>query len=257
MESSEIEALVKQIDGLVTDAQVAAKPEERAEHLQKALAKACDYLKGLNRRIPQVIAEIMAEGGFEAGAQSLPLRDIVRQDPQLEMFREKKYLLAFLDSSRDLLEEQMHFSPAKIEAFIGEVGRTYDDFMEQKIAINPLAEQFKKLQRYFCRPPWGGPGGCAVGPEPDNDGPSGVTKSRGETVCRWLTTATSVGTFLLPIIEKIIHSMSAKAPSVPVSMETYPHRVLALVLTGALADELEKRNELRPARAGVLVGAGN
>lgn len=224
-------------------------------HLQEALAMACDYLKALNRRIPQVIAEIMVEGKFDAGAQSLPLRDIVQRDPQLEMFREKKYLRAFLDSSRDLLEQQMHFSPAKIDAFMVQVERSYDDFMEQKIAINPLAEQFEKLQTYFCRPPWGGPGGCAVGPEPKpgDDGPSGVTKSRGETVCLWLTTATSVGAFLWPIIEKFVTSMAADAPTARVPMETYPHRVLALVLTGALANELEKKNELRPAR--VLVEA--
>jgi hypothetical protein len=248
MEPSEIQTLIKEIDSLVSKAQVAVKSEERAQHLQEALAKACDCVKGLNRRIPQVIGEIMAEGGFDAGAQSLPLRDIVRRDPQLEMFREKKYLREFLDSSRDLLEEQMHFSPAKIEALLKEVERTYDDFMGQKIAINPLVEQFKKLQRFFCRPPWGGPGGSVVGPEPDDDGPSGVTKSRSETVCRWLTTATSVGTFLLPIIEKIIHSMSAEASPVRSTVETYPHRVLALVLTSALADELESKNELRPAR---------
>jgi hypothetical protein len=255
MEPSEIRALIKEIDKHVTDAQVAVKPELRAEHLQAALAKACDYLKALNRRIPEVINEIIAEGGFDPAAQSLPLRDIVQKDPQLEMFRERKYLRAFLDSSRDLLKEQMHLSPEQIESFLTQVDRSYKDFMEEKIALKPLAEQFEKLQSYFCRPPWGGPGGCAVGPEPDNDGPSGVTKSRGETVCRWLTTATSVGTFLLPIIEKIIHSMSAGAPSVQATMETYPHRVLALVLTGALADELEKRDELRPARVRELVEA--
>jgi hypothetical protein len=248
MNKSDIQVLIDEIDLLVSSAQVAVDPEERVKHLQTALAKACKYLKGVNKRIPQVINEIMGEGGFDPGAQALPLRDIVRKDPQLEMFRDKKHLRDFLDSSKDLLEEQMHTSPEKVKAMLAEVERTYNDFMDQKIALEPLVVQFEKLQRFFCRPPWGGPGGSLVGPEPEDDGPSGVTKSRSETVCRYLTTATAVGTFLLPIIEKIIHSMSAEAKEVAQpDKTTYPHRILALVLTSALASELENRQELRVA----------
>ena len=248
MNGSQIRTFLSEIDNLVSNAQVAVNQDERVEYLQKALARACTYLKELNRRIPQVVNAVLAEGRFDPSGRALPLKDIVRDDPQLEVFREKKILLDFLYSSQDLLMQQMHFSPEKVKAIIQEVEQTYNQFMQEKIAINPLIAQFEKLQLFFCRPPWGGPGGSLVGPEPDRDGPSGVTKSRSETVCRYLTTATAVGAFLLPIIEKIIHSMSAESEPIAEDKKTYPHRVLALALTSGLAHHLESKQELKPVK---------
>jgi hypothetical protein len=203
-----------------------------------------------------VVNSILAKGDIGTAQLAVPFKDFVRSDPQLEVFRDKEHLIDFLNSSQTLLENQMLHSPAKIQALMDDVNRTYDHFMQEKIAINPLIEQFKKLEGFFCRPPWGGPGGNLVGPDPDNDGPSGVTGSRSEKVCLYLTTATTVGTFLLPIIEKIFHHMSAGESGVgDETDDNYRLQVLALALTYGLVHTLESRQEmLQPAKVKAYAG---
>src|SRR5260370_681678 len=121
MNGSQIRTFLSEIDDLVSNAQVAVNQDLRVKYLQTALAKACTYLKELNRRIPQVVHAVLTEGHFDPSGRGLPLRDIVRDDPQLEVFREKKILLDFLYSSQDLLMQQMHFSADKIKAIVKEV----------------------------------------------------------------------------------------------------------------------------------------
>ena len=253
MNAAELQKLIDEIEGLVADAQVAPNYRERVEYLRQALVKACKYVKRLNRQIAQIVSAVMAEGEFDPARQALPLKDIVGDDPQLEVFRQKRYLLDFLYASKDLLEGDMRFTRARIGAAMKQVELSYNEFMEEKIAVNPVVEQFQKLESYFCRPPWGNPGGSLVGPHPKDDGPSGVTRSREETVCRWLGTLATVGTFLYPIIEKIIGQAGSATEPVTTDSRTYPHRVLALALTSGMASELEKAQEL--AEVGVLAFA--
>lgn len=257
MTPSTLKSLLDEIDALVADAETTPDHDQRIDFFRRALSKTCKYLKGLNRHIPQVVNVILADGGFDPAQRRLPLRDIVQNDPELEVFREKSILAEFLLTTSDLLKLQMNISAAALKTIMLEVEDTYDHFMETPLAITSLAQQFERLQGFFCRPPWRGPGGSLVGPSPTEDGPKGVTKTRLEEVRRYIETVTAIGPILLPIIEKIAQFFSTNR-EIPASARTqeYPFRVLALVLVTGLVHRLESRQEIsEPVRVLELTNA--
>lgn len=252
MNETELKKLLQEIDDLVTNAETTPDSAERLKFLQEALAKACRYIKGLNARIPSIISEVLKRGRFDPELVMLPLRDIAAADEELEVFRDKKILLEFLRTGKGLLKNQMQMSDDEIYEILRHIEQTYDLFIDESIAEEPLLKKFDDLQEFFCRPPWGGPGGPLVGPEPDDDSPSGVTVERTVKVIGFLGTLSSIGSFIIKIIEHFSitgeKSKTSESESIP-----YTHQVLALCLFSGFVSYLDAGQEI-PKR--VLVPSG-
>lgn len=251
MNEIELRALLEEIDDLVSKAETTINPSERIKPLQEALFKACRYIKGLNNRIPNVIKQVLERGRFDPDQLMLPLRDIASSDKQLEIFRDKDILLNFLRAGRGLLRNQMVLSEDQIDDIFRHIEQTYDLFMDEKIAQEPLLEKFEDLQRFFCRPPWGGPGGPLVGPDPNDDGPSGVTLERTETVVGILGTLSSIGSFIIEILKHFPGAQLSEIEDEPIP---YPYQILALCMMSGFVDYLDANQEI-PEKIGTSVTA--
>jgi hypothetical protein len=192
--------------------------------------------------MPKIIEKVLENGKFDPDQLGLRLRDIAARDPQLEIFREKEILLEFLQTGKHLLRSQLNLSDDEISTLIRHVEQTYEQFMDETIAAAALFSQFERLGEYFCRPP-DGPGGQLVGPTPEHGGPGGASSERVETVCNYVNTFSTLGSFLWAVIEKIFlsgPSASAKQTSLP-----YEYQILALVSISGFVEGLASSGELQ------------
>ncbi len=248
MNSKSLQQLLDEIDEIVARAETTNDLQKRIKLLEKALFLACRYTKSLNRQIGTVIKNVLEWGRFDESRATIPLRDIAQSDPQLEVFRHKEILLEFLSAGRGLLRNQMGISEKAIDELIGNIDQSYELFMDEKMSAEPLLENFRRLEDFFCRPP-GGPGGPLTGPNPPSNAPGGVTLERMNKVVEILETFSKILGFLTGVFGKSLgnHSVREDQP-LEVSEFPYPYQVLALLLVAALRRGLENDEEIPEVR---------
>jgi hypothetical protein len=248
MNAKSLQQLLDEIDEIVARAETTSDLQQRIKLLEKALFLACRYTKTLNRQIGTVIQNVLEWGRFDESRATIPLRDIAQSDPQLEVFRHKDILKEFLSAGRGLLRNQMGISEKAIDELIGNIDRSYELFMDEKMSSQPLLENFRRLEDFFCRPP-GGPGGPLAGPNPPSDAPGGVALKRMSKVAEILESFSKILGFLTGVFGKSLgnHSLREEKP-IQVSEFPYPYQVLALLLVAALRQGLENDQEIPEAR---------
>src|ERR1700730_15269103 len=101
MPDENLKTLLSEIDRLVADAQISTDLDFRASCLEKALSKACVYLKGLKRDISNAVEKLLSSVHFDPSASTIPLREIAFSDPQLGDFRQEEELIKFLRGMKD------------------------------------------------------------------------------------------------------------------------------------------------------------
>lgn len=245
MNAKPLQLFLDEIDEIVAEAETTTDPQKRIELLEKALFLACRYTKSLNRQIGTVIKNVLERGRFDESRATIPLRDIAQSDPQLQVFRHKEILVEFLEAGRGLLRNQMAIPEEKIDQLLANIDQSYELFMDEKMSAEPLLENFKRLEDFFCRPPWGGPGGPLVGPNPTQDGPGGVTAGREQRVLNYLDTLSNVGSFLASVFGKMFGAQSPRSEQpLEVSEFPYDYQVLALLLVAGFRQGLENDEEI-------------
>ena len=145
MNPEELRAWLTKIEKLIARADVAKTPNKREEYLEEALAEICAYVRELLKRMPNVIDRLLERGRFADDQIGLPLGDIAATDEELEVFRTKETLLQFLAASKGLLKSQMRLTEKEIQAVFRQVELTYDVFITESLAKEPLLEKLQHL----------------------------------------------------------------------------------------------------------------
>jgi hypothetical protein len=118
------------------------------------------------------------------------------------VFRSKDSFADFLESTLDLLEAQQFLSRQKLGELFEEFKRNYDAVAESKLDVSALSEIVGRLENFYCKPPYGGPGGVLVGPKPDIDGPGGVTEKSTRSALDMMALLAGIGSFIVQVGEK-------------------------------------------------------
>ena len=113
--------------------------------------------------------------------------------------------------------------------------------MDQKVGPAQMCEQFEKVERFFCRPPYEGGGGTPIF---DDNGPNGgLSSTRSKTVCLYLSTFAVIGGLIVSII-----ALFASAGTGPTAQLQTPEKrtvaLLSLLLLSGFSAMLDKQEDI-------------
>lgn len=241
MAEEQLTQLTDTIDRLVSEARTTTDRKERTLRLQEALARACEMVTRLNRRLKRVADRVLQESGFGEEHAAITFRDVVDGNDELAHFQSREALLDFLDSSEPLLVGQLFLSKKKIREILSTVRDTYEQFMDQRVGLSQMCEQFDRLERFFCRPPYNGCGGTPVldGGDP-NRGPS---DDRAVTVCTYLQTFVTI-VYLIVHVFEVFGPVVTGATAQLQSPEEGTVSLLSLLLLSGFSDMLDKQEHI-------------
>ena len=243
MTEEELTQLTDTIDRLVSEARTAADRKVRTLRLEEALARACDMITQLNRRLERFVDRVLQEAGFGEEHEAISARDVVNGNDELAHFQSREALLDFLAACEPLLVGQLFLSKRRIQEILSEVRDTYEQFMDQRVGLSQIREEFMRLERFFCRPPYdGGNGGSLLDGGGADTGPS---VERGGKVCRYLQTFATICGLIVSII-----TLFARAGTDPTAQLQTPEKrtvsLLSLLLLSGFSAMLDKNEDIPP-----------
>ncbi|WP_309387296.1 hypothetical protein [Cerasicoccus frondis] len=168
--NEEFNKLFDEVDSALSKAQTTADLAKRTENLEIALNLLCNYTKKLKRDLREIAATVV-EVLMEEDAKPTTILDLAAGDDRLITFRSEQNFALFLDSTLDTLEMQGRFEKEVYGRIFSDLKSSYSEIVESKLSVDYIeVEIFKRLESFFCRPPWG-PGGFGNIVKPD--GPTG------------------------------------------------------------------------------------
>lgn len=245
MAEESITQLIDTIDRLVSEARTAADPKVRIRRLEDALARACEMMMRLNRRLKEFANRVLQEAGFGEGQADIPFNVFANRTEGLTHFQSKEALLDFLAACEPLLVGQLFLSKRRIQEVLSEVRNAYEMFMDQRVGAALMCKQFETLERFFCRPPYEGGGGTPIF---DDNGPNGgLSSTRSETVCLYLSTFASIGSLIASVIA--LFASAGTGPTAQLQTpETRTVALLSLLLLSGFSAMLDEQEDI-PAMA--------
>lgn len=240
MAEEKLMQLADTIRCLVAEVRTSTDPEKRTQCLQDALTRACEMIMCLNESL-EWVDRILKGSGFGEEHAAIPFRDVVNGIDELAHFQSKEALLKFLAACAPLLVSQGLSPKKEIQEMLSHVRDTYEQFMDKKVGLDQMCEQFDRLERFFCRPPYDGCDGSQL---IDRGGPDGgVSVARGETVCCYLATFAAIGSLIVSVI-----TLFACATTGPTAKLHTPEErtvsLLSLLLLSDFSHMLDKREDI-------------
>lgn len=241
MAEKSLTELIDTIDRLVAQYQTTNDPEVRTRSLVEGLEHACLAMKKLNRLVNDLADRVLSEYGFGEQHAAYSFGDVVSRDEKLAPFQTPQALRDFLAAAEPLLVGQLFVSPRKIKELYSAVRDTYEHFMDQRVGLSQMREQFERLERFFCRPPDEGRGGSPVLPP---DGPDGrPSPARSTIVCGYLIAFAAISQLII----KVVEVFASAAGGLTAQLQTPEKRTVALLsvllLTG-FSDMLDRTEDI-------------
>jgi hypothetical protein len=195
--------LTQKLNLLVAEAATTTNPEAKVKKIEEALKIACVFIKTLKPLLRDAMRDAITRLPSGSEGRTVTIKDLSFAHRELEVFRSKEAFADFLESTLDVLEAQQFLSREKfVELFEG-FRRNYDAVADLKLEVGALNEIVGRLENFYCRPPYGGPGGILVGPDPDIDGPGGVEAKTTRSALDMMALLAGIGSFIVQVGEKL------------------------------------------------------
>lgn len=241
MAEKSLTELIDTIDRLVADYQTAPDPEVRTRYLVDGLKHACLAMKKLNRLVNDLADRVLSEYGFGEEHAAISFRDVAGANDELAPFQSSQAFRDFLAATKPLLVGQLFVSPRKIKEMSTAALDSYEHFMDQRVGLSQMREQFERLERFFCRPPDEGRGGSPVLP---SDGPDGRPSSgRSMIVCGYLIAFAAIGELIVKVVEVFVSAAGGPAARLQ-TLEKRTVALLSVLSLSGFSDMLDKNEDI-------------